>query len=197
MKPRQRLLAVLERLTPDCVPCSPDFSNMIPCRRTGKSFWDIYLYNDPPLWKAYIECAKYFDIDTMFDAYYIDLFPAPPGSGPEWQQFIVCRTDERIVTQQSYVEDGKRIWRPTVDVYRVANPPVKGIEPKKIGLPRVPERYEPVEGAKPPDTGEEALRTIKEALGDQGLVGVGVTSTLALHNPEEIYRYYDNPDKHE
>ncbi len=33
-------------------------------------------------------------------------------------------------------------------------------------------------------------------MGDQGLVGVFVASTCALGSIEDIYRYYDNPDKH-
>jgi len=197
MKPCERLRKVLSREIPDCVPVSPDFSNMIPARLTGKPFWDIYLYNDPPLWKAYVDCARYFDIDSMLDAYYIDMFPPPPGTQPEWERFIVFRSEERIITQLSRMEDGKRIWRPTVDVYYVADTPTRNVDPGKIGLPPVPKRYEPVEGARPPDTGEEALRLIKEALGDQGLVGLTLAGSLALHNPDEIFRYYDNPDKHE
>ena len=51
MTPRQRLLTTLSGGIPDCVPVAPDFSNMIPARLTGKPFWDLYLYNDPPIWK--------------------------------------------------------------------------------------------------------------------------------------------------
>jgi hypothetical protein len=60
MTSRERLLTVLRGGIPDCVPVMPDFSNMIPAKRTGKPFWDIYLYNDPPLWEAYIDCATHF-----------------------------------------------------------------------------------------------------------------------------------------
>src|SRR5208283_3673880 len=66
---RQRLLEVLRGRVPDCVPAAPDFSNMIPARRSGKPFWQLYLYNDPPIWEAYIECAKHFDIDSLMDGY--------------------------------------------------------------------------------------------------------------------------------
>lgn len=55
---------------PDCVPVAPDFFNMIPARRTGKPFWDVYLYNDPPIWEAYIACAKHFNIDALMDGYF-------------------------------------------------------------------------------------------------------------------------------
>jgi hypothetical protein len=67
MTSKERLLTVLSGDLPDCVPATPDFSNMIPARLTGKPFWDIYLYNDPPIWEAYIAAAKHFCIDAWLD----------------------------------------------------------------------------------------------------------------------------------
>ena len=67
MNPRERLLSVLKGQIPDCVPVCPDISNMIPARLTGKPFWDIYVYQDPPLWKAYIDAVKDFGIDGGFE----------------------------------------------------------------------------------------------------------------------------------
>jgi len=63
MNSRERMITAFSNRQPDMVPVSPDISNMIPCRLTGKPFWDIYLRNDPPLWKAYIEAVKYFGFD--------------------------------------------------------------------------------------------------------------------------------------
>ncbi len=197
MTPRERLLTVLRGDIPDCVPVAPDFSNMIPSRLTGKPFWDIYLYNDPPLWEAYINCAKHFGIDSLMDGYFNVDFPVPHPSGPEWERFIVLRSPDRIITQASYVEGGKRVWRPTVDVYYVADPPTHGVPAERIGLPPVPARWEPLEGVKPVDKGPAGFRRVKELMGDQGLVGVFVTNSSALGSPEAIYRYYDHPEKHE
>jgi len=45
---------------------APDISNMVPARLTGKPFWEIYYFGDPPLWKAYIEAVRYFGIDGWF-----------------------------------------------------------------------------------------------------------------------------------
>ncbi|NIR02130.1 MAG: hypothetical protein GTN78_18370, partial [Gemmatimonadales bacterium] len=50
-------------------PATPDFSNMIPAQLTGKPFWDIYLYNDPPIWQAYISAARHFGIDAWLEGY--------------------------------------------------------------------------------------------------------------------------------
>ena len=66
-----------------------------------------------------------------------------------------------------------------------------------VGLPAVPDRWEPLEGVKPVDVGPQGLKRIKKLLGNQGLAGVFVTFTNPLGTPEDIYRYYDNADKHE
>jgi uroporphyrinogen decarboxylase len=196
MTPRERLLTVLAGRVPDCVPVAPDFSNMIPAKLTGKPFWDLYLYNDPPIWEAYLACAKQFDIDAVMDGYFPLTFPAEVRD-EGWEDFIVVKNSERIVTQRSRQANGKRTWAPTVDVYYCADPPTHGVVPSKIGLPDMPPTWEPLTGVKPVDLGPAGLARIKKRMGDQGLVGVWATGTCALGSEADIYRYYDNPDKHE
>ncbi len=198
MTSRERLQKVLRGEIPDCVPVAPDFSNMIPARLTGKPFWDIYLYNDPPIWEAYIDCAKHFNIDAVMDGYFPLTFPEERARDTaDWEIFIVRRTPEKIITRRSRIENGKRIWQPTVDVYYVADPPTAGLPVGKVGLPSIPEKFERVEGRKPVDTGPEGLRRVKKLMGEQGLVGVFVTSSCSgFSDAESIYRYYDNPGKH-
>ena len=198
MTSRERLLTVLRGEIPDCVPVAPDFSNMIPARLTGKPFWDLYLYNDPPIWEAFIDCAKHFNIDAVMDAYFPLEFPNASSSEPPWEKFIVYRDASRIVTQASYVDGGKRVWQDHVAVYYVADPPSGWVDPQKINLPLIPERWEPIEGIKPVDTGPEGLKRVKQLMGDQGLVGVwGGAWTGVGGNAEGIYDYYDHPEKHE
>jgi hypothetical protein len=98
MNSRERLLTVLRGGIPDCVPVAPDFSNMIPAKLTGKPFWDLYLYNDPPIWEAYIACAKHFGIDSVMDGYFPLTFPEEIVD-EGWEDYIVFRSPERIVTQ--------------------------------------------------------------------------------------------------
>lgn len=197
MTSRERLLTVLRGGIPDCVPAAPDFSNMIPAKLTGKPFWELYLYNNPPVWEAYIDCAKHFNIDALMDGYFPFQYPGEPLPDEGWEPYIVSRTDERIVTQLSRLENGRREWKNAVNAYPADNPPTRNIPPWKIGLPEVPERFEPLEGVRAFDRGSGGLKRAKTLMGDQGLVGVFVTSTLALPNEEMIYWYYDNPDKHE
>ncbi len=195
MEPRERLLTVLRGGIPDRVPVAPDFSNMIPARLTGKPFWDLYLYRDPPIWEAYIACAKHFGIDSLMDGYFHFRWPSDPSDGRPWEQLIVYRDGKRIVTQASFVEDGRRIWDDKVTVYYDDNPPTGGVPPGKIGLPPVPARYEPVEGVKPIDRGLEGLRKVKRMMGSQGLVGVFIINSCICGSEEAVYRYADHPEE--
>ena len=100
MTGRGRLLTVLAGRTPDCVPVCPDMSNMIPCRLTGKPFWDIYLYNDPPLWEAYIHAVKHFDFDGWLPSVPVEFECDRQGADgrPVWRQAIVARPDAVAAT---------------------------------------------------------------------------------------------------
>jgi uroporphyrinogen decarboxylase len=198
MTPKERLLACLAGKIPDCVPVAPDISNMVPARLTGKPFWDLYLYNDPPIWEAYIAAAKYFGFDSVMDGYFPLRFPEDtPKNEPDWETFIVFKNEERIVTQKSYKQGRKRVWNDLVNVYYIADSPTGGVKPKKIGLPPKPKRFEPLEGVKPIDTSPLSIKHVKDLMGDQGLVGVWLASTCALSSQESIFQYYDHPELHE
>jgi uroporphyrinogen decarboxylase len=192
------LLTLLKGEIPDCVPVAPDFSNMIPARQTGKAFWDLYLYQDPPIWEAYIETARYFDIDAVMDGYFPMQYPSDSNlDGPDWESFIISRNEERIVVQKSYKAKGKRIWKDSVDVYYVADPPTEEVKLETLGLPPEPEKFEAIEGVKEVDRSPGGLARIMELMGDQGLVGLEVISSRALTSMEAIYEYYDHPELHE
>jgi uroporphyrinogen decarboxylase len=198
MTSRERLLTVLHGGIPDCVPVAPDTSNMIPARLTGKPFWDMYLYNDPPIWEAYVDCVKHFNVDALVDGYIPLTFPEEiPSDRDEYERFIVFRSDMRIITQSSRIVKNTREWSPTVDVFYVADSPTWRVPVGKIGLPAVPEKYEPLEGVRETDTGPDGFRGLKDRLGDQGLLGAFVTSTSALRNERDIFDYYDHPELHE
>lgn len=71
MTSKERLLIAMKNQQPDRVPVAPDISNMIPCKMTGKPFWDVYLYKNPPLWKANLAASRYFGFDIW--GYYATL----------------------------------------------------------------------------------------------------------------------------
>jgi len=197
MTSRERLLKVLRGEIPDCVPVAPDFSNMIPAKRTGKPFWDVYLYNNPPIWEAYIECAKYFDIDSLMDGYFWFNFPWDLEKNAKFEaanpRYIVSRTPERIVTQRR----GPDGWHPTVDVFWRDLTPAWNTPPSDIDLPAEPAEFELLTGVKRVDLGLDGLKRVKEQIGDQGLVGIFVASSCFIHNPDQLYEFIDHPEKKE
>ena len=89
---------------PDRVPVTPDISNMIPAKRTGLPFWEIYFDGKVPLWRAYLDAADYFGIDAWIAScwgYGGAFGPAPgieTGSRTEFRpemDAMVCRTTIR------------------------------------------------------------------------------------------------------
>ena len=203
MTPRQRMLTAMRNGIPDRVPVAPDTSNMIPCRLTGKPFWDIYLYQDPPLWQAYIDAAKYFGIDGWI--YNLDGFRLPDPNAPEpdpavvQETMLVERTAERLVTRSYTQRPGQeREWSPHVTVYPRYDPPTTLLA-DKVGMVQPPERPEPIEGVKPQAEGFDLLREGLERFEEGGVIGVMI-GPPQLGNPESgwgysVYDYYDRYDE--
>ena len=195
MTSRERVLSVLHGRMPDCVPCCPDISNMVPCRLTGKPFWDIYAYQDPPLWKAHIAALKHFDIDGGFEIY--NFGPVDPVTGdvsPAEERVVHRWPDGRFVTQ-TFSHDSER-WAANVTVYTADNPPARSVQPQKLGLPNTPTEWEPLTGVREWPTGMDLWGLIREEIGDQGILaqhsGMG---TCMLGNPEDVYAHFDDPGR--
>ena len=195
MTSRERLFTVINGGIPDHVPVAPDTSNMIPARLTGKPFWDIYLYQNPPLWKAYLDCANYFDFDSLMDNYAQINFEDLGEIDDEWKEAIVYKSDERIITQRYKKALSIYEWANKVKVYYIADPPSE-VKPGKVRLPDIPDRYEPVEGVREWPRGEALLKIVKDTMGERGLVGVACGASTFFWNDELILDYYDNPDKY-
>lgn len=107
---------------PDRVPAAPDFSNMIPCRRTGKPFMQIYAAQDPPLWRAYLDAVKHFGVDGWFGCY--GAAPAFHNDHPTstWESRWLEQTETRWV-RESIVHTPKGDLR-SVTLYPHDTPPV-------------------------------------------------------------------------
>ncbi|MDR2568951.1 MAG: hypothetical protein LBD23_01470 [Oscillospiraceae bacterium] len=193
MNSRQRLSTVLSGKIPDCVPVAPDTSNMIPARLTSKPFWDLYLYNDPPIWKAYIDCVKYFGFDSLMDGYCQINFDELGEIDHEREEYIISEKPDRIITQWAKKANGKMFWENQVIVYFIDNPP-SYVSPEKINLPNIPEKWKKVEGKHIYPQGEKLLELVFNEMGEHGLVGVFCGTTQLLHNEDDIYMYYDDPN---
>jgi len=203
MTSRERMLKAMRNEIPDRIPAAPDFSNMIPCRLTGKPFWDIYLYQDPPLWQAYMAAVEYFGTDGWIwslDGFYAP-DPAAPPPDPDLKEetVIVERTDERIVTRSYTQRKGQsREWSRHVTVYPRADPPT-WLLGSKIGMENPPDKWWPIEGVKPQKQGFDLLREALERFQARGVIGACV-GMPGLCDPEKqidysIYDYCDRYDE--
>jgi len=167
MNSRERLLIAMTGGRPDRVPCTPDFSNMIPCRLTGKPFWDIYLHNDPPLWQAYIDAARYFGVDAWFFEGRLDF---GYKNNVDYRSSIVSQDDERIVQHTV-------IGTPSGDMeaentYYSADPPtptVKAAKDLKEDFRKLRHMFAP-----PTSFTTDTARRQKLALGDDQAFGACV-----------------------
>ena len=195
MTPRQRMMAAMANREPDRVPVAPDMSNMIPCRLTGKPFWDIYLYDDPPLWRAYIDAVRHFGFDGWLPGVPLEL-PCDAearAAGPAWREAIVLRRPDRIVTRTHARVDGREVWSERCTVYYVADPPTANVRLETVGLPEGPPAdWEDVErrGALP---GVEPFEQARAAMGEDGVVGLAVGLPGLGQSAEEVYAYHDDP----
>jgi uroporphyrinogen decarboxylase len=194
MTSRERMLTAMTGGQPDRVPVAPDTSNMIPCRLTGKPFWDIYLYQDPPLWEAFIGCVKHFGFDGWLYAapLELDYEMAAAAAGPQWTEAIVQRTEERLYTRRWAIVEGRRQWSHDCTVYYIADPPTWNVPLKKVGLPEGdPQTWEDVE-PRVRYRGREAYDRARELMGEAGVVGVAVGTPMLGLSAEAAYEWADN-----
>jgi len=122
MTSKERMLTAFRNQQPDMVPISPDISNMIPAKLTGKPFWDIYLYEDPSLWKAYINAVKHYKIDgwqyaghlgTLVDASKT-LNSTKRSDKRKYRKVIMGRTHEAITVRTYCTTPKGKLWSETI-----------------------------------------------------------------------------------
>jgi len=182
---------------PDQVPVSPDMSNMIPARLTGKPFWDIYLYNDPPLEEAYIEAVKHFGFDGWSDKGALTVIPC--GDAVSSKDRVLKWTDDQILVERTHRTPAGDLDE--VIAYSIADPPTKVRKMLKSlpeDLPKLAYFY-PVEF----QTDDRPLRRHMSELGELGAVGgvvglPGMTTFVDLFEgglASAIFAYYDQPDE--
>ena len=167
MTPRQRMITAIRNGQPDRVPVAPDISNMIPARLTGKPFWEIYYFNEPPLWRAYIEAVKHFGIDGWF--IYGDMQFQYPGERYEAIEDM-AKTPERWVVRYRGRCGLHRYTRETT--FYIADPPTATEKPVKdleADWELIRNFFAPPVGYNP-----SVLHEQRQALGELGAFGVGV-----------------------
>ena len=148
---------------------------------------------------AYLEAAKHFDIDALWDAYYMLPWPGIGLGSAAWERYIVDRTDgadrgPAVLPRGTGSAPGPTRWTCTTATTRPTHRVLPG-EGRRAAHP----------GALGADRGGEAgaerarrpSRKRRRCSATAASSGVSCGGTLAFGNEEDIYRYYDNPDKHE
>lgn len=167
MTPRERMIAAIKNQVPDRVPVAPDMSNMIPCRLTGKPFWEVYYFGEPPLWQAYIDAVRHFGIDGWFTEGSMQ-YRWPAGRSEVVEELV--RTPERWTVRYRGRRGGFRYTRETV--FYAADPPTATGKPVKdvdAEWPLALAWFEPPVGYDP-----SLLRQQRLALGELGAFGVSI-----------------------
>jgi uroporphyrinogen decarboxylase len=196
------MLKAMRNEIPDRVPVAPDISNMIPCRMTGKPFWEIFLYQDPPLWHAYIDVAKYFGIDGWLcnlDGFWIPDPDAPPSDPDiQYEKVIIERNYDRIITREYTKRKGEKIeWSPLLTIYPRYDPPTTLLA-EKIDMAEPPEQWEKTENIKPQKYGFDLMREALEKFDDCGVLGVVVSPPqLGMTDSGKGYSIYDYSDSYD
>ena len=206
MTSKERMLVALRNEQPDMVPVAPDISNMIPCRLTGKPFWEIYL-QDPlsgeggyPLGEAYLEAVKYFGFDAWDQ--YGRLGPSKEEKR-EFQREIIEKDAERIVTKESFHTPEGTLSQEIV--YSIDNSPAPRkmlVKDFKKDFPLYLKYWYPA----PSSCDDSKFREWKTKVGDLGIVGLvisfpgfqdlvwNVDGGDRMSSLEAItYAYYDYP----
>lgn len=194
MTSKERMITAMWNKVPDTVPVAPDISNMIPCRLTGKPFWDIYLYEDPPLWLAYINAVKYFKFDGWFTNG--ELIFKYKNDHRVFKREIVSRTEERIVEVVTCSTPVGELWWEIT--YYKDNPPTttrKAIKNLKENFSKLIYMFPEIDGYD-----DLLLKEQRNILGEGGAFGIsiGIPGIHDLHEwfdggaPSAIYAYYDD-----
>jgi uroporphyrinogen decarboxylase len=195
MTGRERIMTALRNGTPDRIPATPDISIMIPCRLTGKPFYDIEVNEDPSLTFAYINAAKFFGIDGWMFNGTLD-FKLKNNVTTEKQ--IVSRHPERwVVRYVTHTPDGdltQTLVSPHDNPSTMTEKMVKNFKDDFKKLRHV---FGGVESYDATTYWQQ-----KKAMGEQGMICVGISvpgfQNFVVYfngNLEALtYAYYDEPD---
>lgn len=180
MTPRERMIVAMTNGQPDRVPVAPDMSNMIPCRLTGKPFWEVYYFADPPLWRAYLDAVKHFGIDAWF----VDgtMQYQWPGERASVVEDIRKTADTWVVRRRGRI-DGLAYCE-EVTYYRAdsptpTRPPIDDLETM---WPLLEKWFAPPVGYNP-----SVLHTQREMVGELGAFGVSI-SYPGFHTWMNLFR---------
>jgi len=192
MTPRERLLAAMAGKIPDRVPCAPDTNWTIPVRLKNLPSWQVYYYNDPPIWKAYNDCVKYYGVDG-FSHHGIYEIPLHPDC--EEKKEIIFQNEEKIVVRTTFRSPAGELTQE--ETYLRNEPPT----PTKRYIADFVKQYEAVRYLFFGDVKNISFKTyetIRKDMGNHGAVGMCMYLPTLLHMWREPVEacYFDYFEHH-
>ena len=195
MTSRERMMTALRNGQSDRIPAAPDISNMIPCRLTGKPFWEIYINESPPLWQAYLDAVRYYGMDGWFT--YGDLKYKKRSRVEVSREIIGRKLDRWGMREVFHTPDGDL---EQVTISPIGDAPThveKMIKDFKEDFPKFRHLYSGVTGCD-----AAIFQQQKKELGDLGMMCTCITPPGFHHfveyfqgNLEAVtYAYYDYPE---
>jgi uroporphyrinogen decarboxylase len=183
MQPRERLLTTLRNGQADHVPACPDLYEMVPVRLTGRSTWEVLVYQDPPIWKARMDSHAYYGTDA--------LIPLFVPMSPRQKIAVLFRSDDQLITREFTETDEGVEWSPYARIYTFA-PPHARVEAASLELDTTSLR----EIVKPnySKVGRDYFEDARNYAGERGVVAPVVRLPCIDHRPCSTYQYYDDPD---
>ncbi|MCL2834897.1 MAG: hypothetical protein FWD78_17135 [Treponema sp.] len=193
---RERLKIAIANGKPDRVPAIPDFSNMIPCKLTGKPFWDIYLNKTPDLFEAYCRAVEHYGIDgwhVLFGG--LDI---KRKNDPVVTSQITGRTAERITERFRYETPAGDLYE--TKTYMIADPPTKTekmVKDLQKDFPKIKYLYGDII-----DMDVSMIPDLKKRVGENGVFTLPINYP-GMHHWNEffdgnlqnaIFAYYDYPE---
>ena len=168
MTGKERMLTALSGGVPARVPVAPDFSCMIPCRLTGKPFWDVLLYQNPSIWKAYIDACDKFGTEAW--AIYGDLHPQ--GVSPvTWSSHIEKENGRVKLYGRCHTEAGELTRTETFFPADASTWTEKIIKDLKDDMPKLRCLYSAIQSYS-----LEQIRELEAEVGDRGIWGVSIAT---------------------
>ncbi len=192
MTPRERMLTAMTGGIPDRVPASPDTNWVIPTKRTGLPFWDVFMTGKPPLWKAYNDCVRYFGVDGFSHHGFVSI-PALPEVSSE--QEIIFEDDHKKVRRTTFHCPAGTLTSENTYLIDEPNTITKGF------IEDLPSQFECVRYL----MGDyenctfDGYKKVQEDMGDDGVVGLCVDLPFLMifwRQPKEssMFDYYDHRD---
>ncbi len=192
MTRRQRMLTAMTGGVPDRVPASPDTNWLIPVRLLSVPFWQVYYYHDPPLWKAYNDCVRYYGVDGFSHHGY----PGVPGRpDAEGRREIVEQTDERLVVRNHFrCPAGELTQEETFLRDEAPTPTKKWIDDLEAQFDCLQYLL-----GDPDRATFEGYRKVQADMGEDGVVGLCMDLPMLMFQMREpaeaaFYDYYDHHD---